>query len=526
MSYREIRVVEVREVLRQWLLGEGYRGIARRGLADRKTVRRYVEAAKGLGLRRADGVDRLDDELLSGVVSLVKGGRPGGAHGEAWAVCEKQREWLESKLGEKLRLTKVHELLERRVGPGVPYRTLHRFVQQELGFGGRRTTIRIDDCEPGTELQIDFGKMGTIVEPESGRRRAVHALIFTAVYSRHMFVWLTYRQTFEAIVQGCERAWQYFGGVFGVVIPDNMKAIVAKADPVSPKLTEGIIDYAQARGFIVDPTRIKDPTGKARVERAVPFVRESFFRGEDFRDLADANQRAEAWCRGRAGRRRHGTTQRRPLEVFEMEALDKLSPVPEAAYDIPRFLDVKVHRDQHINVGKALYSLPEDYVGKRVHVRADSSLVRIYYQRRLIKTHSRVPVGGRSTHDKDFPTDKLIYARRDVESLRKLAKRVGPSVELYASHILDGPAPWQKMRAVYRLLGLARRYGDQTVDDACSRALELDVIDVVRIERIVKQALEKKPAVAIKPRSTDNVIRLRFARPKSHFAVTDKEGPA
>ena len=525
MAYREIRVVEVREVLRQWLLGEGYRAMARRGLADRKTVRRYVEAARELGLRRENGVDQLDDQLLAGVVSLVKGGRPSGAHGEAWTICHREREWLQSKLGARLRLTKIHELLTRRVGPEVPYRTLHRFVQQELGFGGRRTTVRVDDCAPGAELQIDFGRMGTIVDPDSGRRRVVHALIFTAVYSRHMFVWLTYRQTFEAIVEGCEQAWQYFGGVFKVVIPDNMKAIVAKADPVSPKLTEGFFDYAQARGFIVDPTRIKDPTGKARVERSVPFVRESFFRGEEFRDLAEANQRAETWCRERAGRRLHGTTHRRPVEVFEMEARDKLLPSPKAPYDIPRFVDVKVHRDQHITVGRALYSIPENYVGEKVHVRSDSTLVRIYHQRQLIKTHPRMPVGGRSTDDKDFQADKMIYARRDVKSLRKLAEQIGSAVEQYASRLLDGPAPWQKMRAVYRLLGLARRYGDQVLNDACSRALELDVIDIVRIERIVKQALEKKPSLEHKRVFTDNVIQLRFARPKSHFALTDTEGP-
>ena len=114
----------------------------------------------------------------------------------------------------------------------------------------------------------------------------------------------------------------------------------------------------------------------------------------------------------------------------------------------------------------------------------------------------------------------LTFAGRYV-----IAEQVGSAVEQYASRILEGPAPWQKMRAVYRLLGLARRYGDQVVEDACSRALEYDVIDVVRIERIVKLALEKGPSVQPKRAPTDNVIQLRFARPKSHFAVTDKEGP-
>lgn len=526
MGYRELSVVEIREVLRQWILGDGYRRIADRGLVDRKTVRRYVEAARRLGLCRDQGIEGLSDELIGGVVSVICGGRPAGAHGEAWGLCVTHRKWLEQKVGERLRITKIHELFQRQVGPRVPYRTLCRFVRQELGVGIARTTVRIDDCAPGSEIQVDFGQMGHIVDSESGRRRVVHGLIFTAVYSRHMFVWLTYRQTSATVIEGCERAWVFFGGVFKVLIPDNLKAVVGKADPLAPKFIEGFLDYAQARGFVIDPARIRDPTGKARVERSVPYVRESFFRGESFRDLADANERAEIWCRCRAGMRIHGTTQRRPLEVFEAEAQAALLPVPEAPYDIPRFDDVTVQRDQHITIGKALYSVPEQYVGEQVHVRCDSSLVRIYFRRQLIKTHPTAPPGGRHTDDHDFPVEKQIYARRDVEALQKLADGVGPSTASYASQILEGPAPWQRMRAVYRLLGLARRYGAEAVEEACRRALELDVVDVTRIERMVKHGLDGIAAPEPRPPSASNIISLRFARPDSHFALTDKGGPS
>jgi transposase len=87
-------------------------------------------------------------------------------------------------------------------------------------------------------------------------------LIFTAVYSRHMFVWPTYRQTLADVIAGFEAAWVFFGGVFAVVIPDNMKAIVDKADAVAPKLNDAFREYAQARGFAVDPARIRSPQDK------------------------------------------------------------------------------------------------------------------------------------------------------------------------------------------------------------------------------------------------------------------------
>jgi hypothetical protein len=116
-------------------------------------------------------------------------------------------------------VVKIGTLLGRR-GVVVPYRTLHRFCVQCCGFGRGSQTVRVADGEPGAECQVDFGKMGLLYDPASGRRRTVHALIFTAVYSRHMFVWLSFSQTLEAVIAGCEAAWVFFGGVFGVLIPE------------------------------------------------------------------------------------------------------------------------------------------------------------------------------------------------------------------------------------------------------------------------------------------------------------------
>ena len=178
--------------------------------------------------------------------------------------------------------------------------------------------------------------MGYLTDPQSGRRRKVHALIITAVVSRHMFVWLTYSQTLTAVIAGCEAAWGFFGGVFKVLIPDNLKPVVTDADVVNPTLSKGWLDYAQHVGFGTDPARVRSPQDKPRVERVVQYVRGNFWAGERFVDLADAQARAEAWCAQRAGMRIHGTTAARPVEAFaELEA-SCLLPVPDP-YDVPVF---------------------------------------------------------------------------------------------------------------------------------------------------------------------------------------------
>jgi transposase len=356
MSYREVSVTEIREVLRLWVRGASLRSIAELASPDRKTVRRYVEAAQAAGLTREAGEAALTDELIGAVVEAVRPARPRG-HGAAWERCEAERDQIAGWLDDGLTVVKVHELLERR-GVKVPERTLHRFCSEELGYRKHNMTVRVDDGEPGQELQVDFGRMGFLVDPTTKARRVVHALVFTAVFSRHTFVWLTHCQTLEDVIAGCEAAWAFFGGVFAVLVPDNLAPVVAKADDVSPRFTDAFVEYAQSRGFVIDAARVRSPQDKPRVERAVQYARGSFFAGEEFIDLADAQRRAERWCLERAGMRIHGTTQLRPLEVFRALEAPLLLPAPAEPYDLPIYRSAKVHRDHHIEVARALYSVP------------------------------------------------------------------------------------------------------------------------------------------------------------------------
>ena len=161
-----------------------------------------------------------------------------------------------------LTVVKIGVLLERQ-GVAVPYRTLHRFCAERCGYGrAAATTVRVADGEPGVECQLDFGYLGLLADPVSGRQRKVHALIFTACYSRHMFVWLSFTQTLAAVIAGCEAAWAFFGGVFQVLVPDNASAIVADANAVNPRFTAGWLDYTQARGFVTDAARVRSPKDK------------------------------------------------------------------------------------------------------------------------------------------------------------------------------------------------------------------------------------------------------------------------
>jgi transposase len=518
MAFREVRVFEVREVLRLWLAGEGVRATERLVGFDRKTVRRYVDAAVRLGLVREGGDEQLTDVFIGLVVEAVRPHRTDG-HGEAWRVLMGNHDAIAAWVADDLTAVKIHELLARR-GVEVPCRTVQRYVADVCGrTWGRAATVRIVDGEPGDELQIDFGRMGLMFDPATGRNRVVHALVFTACFSRHCFVWLTHRQTTEAVIAGCEAAWAFFGGVFATLIPDNMSAVVDAADAIEPRLNQAFVEYAQARGFKVDPARVRSPQDKPRVERQVQFVRGSFFAGEDFIDLADAQRRAEQWCRQRAGLRVHGTTQLRPAEVFAAEEAPRLRSAPTAVYDVPVYATAKVHRDHHIEVARSLYSVPGALIGARVEVRADRSLVRIFHRGQLVKVHPRQEPGRRSTDPADLPSQKTVYAMRDLDRLRAMAAEHGPAIGAYATALLDIPLPWTKMRQVYALVGLAKKWGPVRVNTACASALEHEQVNVGLIGRMLERGTEEANATPATPAPPGTVIAGRFARDADHFAV-------
>jgi len=213
--------------------------------------------------------------------------------------------------------------------------------------------------------------------------------------------------------------------------------------------------------------------------------------------------------------RLHGTIQARPAEVFTVHEAGVLLPVPPV-YDVPILATVKVHRDYHFEVGRALYSAPGAYLGQRLQVRADSELVKGYHHGVLVVTHPRQAPGGRSTRREDLPAEKSIYAMRDLNRLIATAASHGKDIGIYAERILDAPLPWTKMRTVYRLLALVSRYGPEPVNTACGTALDLDVISVTKIASMLARATENTTPQL--PTGT-TTSAARFARDPAEYAT-------
>jgi hypothetical protein len=364
--------------------------------------------------------------------------------------------------------------------------------------------------------------MGYLPAGTSGKRRRFRAWILTAVRSRHRFVYPCFRETTESAIAACEAAWEFFGGIFRVLIPDNTKAVVQTYDPLKPVLNATFLEYAQSRGFEIDPTRRRSPKDKGRVERAVIPTRDDCFAGEQLQNLEDAHRRARYWCEHEYGMRRQTRTQRLPLEHFSAEEKPQLLPAPTEPYDVPAWSSPRVGRDQRAQVDYALYSLPLYFretklVGRIVRARADKSTVRFYLDGQLIKTSPRQPRGGDWTEACDYPDEKVAYATRDSAFLERQAQRHGDNVGRFAKVLLAGRLPWTRMRQVYALLGLCKRYGDERVEQACGVALDADMHDVRRLERMLQLG---RSSDAQEPSKKSKVIPLaRYLRSPDQYKL-------
>ena len=516
MAYEEVSRVEVTEIIRRCQAGATIRGLARASGLSRNTIKKYILAAKSVGLTN-NGPPPSEFQIVSLVQLNVAGRHPATIPTESvlspWA--DQIYRWLKD---EKLLLTRIQELLLGRQCM-VSYTSLRRFISRRGWDKNSGATVRMADTAPGEVAEMDFGRLGMLWDPESGRRRLVWALVIVLAYSRHCFVWPLFRQQLADVIEGMEACWAFFGGIPRYLVIDNFPAAVAGADPLNPRLTRGFLEYSQCRGFFADPARVRHPQDKPKVENGVGFVKERFFKGGSFHSLADLRLQARHWCLETAGQRVHGTTRRLPLVVFQEEEQAKLLPWDNQSYDVPDWKEVTVHPDHHISYRYALYSAPSTTCppGTKLEVRGDTKLVRLYHRGILAKVHPRQPRGGRSTDPEDYPAALTAYTLRSPNHMRRQLAELGEDVGAFGERLLGGPTPWSKLRQAQKVLRLAERYTPARLNAACHRALAVDLIDVRRLERILVEALEEEAT----PATTLAAIPPgRFVRPGAVFAIT------
>lgn len=463
-------MIDVVEICQHWHAGRPKSVIAASLGVDPKTVRKYVAPAEAAGL--SPGGEALSRAEWA---ALVAGWFPELSDAQARSLTFPAIDAHRERIGDMLATnttSTVWQRLRDEHGLAVSVSSFRRYVWSQFSdvVDESKVTVLRPEVDPGEEAQVDYGLLGSWLDPLAGRVRRVWAFVMVLACSRHMFVRPMIGLDQQAWVTAHVEAFAFFRGVPRRVVPDNLKTGVIKADLYDPKINRAYAEMAEHYGVLIDPARAAKPKDKARVERPMPYVRDSFWRGREWPSEQAMQLAAVDWSLNVAGRRPHRSLEgASPRSMFEAVEADALRPLPQHRFELASWSTPKVGPDCHVKVGKALYSVPWRLIGSRVDARSGERTVEFYVGTELVKTHPRSE-RGRQTDWGDYPPEKVAFFMRTPTWCRRRAGELGRHVEELVTVLLEGGA-LHHLRSAQGVIGLAEKHTSQRLDAACARAI-------------------------------------------------------
>lgn len=399
--------------------------------------------------------------------------------------ADRWREFILAKREQGLTAKRIHQDLVGELSvEGVSYDSVRRLLKR-LGTV-RPLPMRRMECEPGQETQVDFGKGAWVRTPE-GKRRKTHVLRVVLSHSRKAYSEAVYRQTAEDFLRVLENAFWHFGGVPRTVVVDNLKAAVLRPDWFDPDLNPKLQSFAAHYGTVILPTKPRTPRHKGKVERGVGYVQGNGLKAREFASLEAQNEHLARWEQSIADTRIHGTTKRHVGKMFREVERSALLPLPAERF--PFFHEAKriVSRDGHIEVAKAFYSVPPEYLGREVWARWDGHLVRVFNHRmEQISLHVRREPGKFSTLGEHIAPEKISGVERGAAWLLSKIKSIGDDAYAWAEAMLKHRGI-EGVRVLQGLLALASKHSGNDLNEACQIALSYGAFRLKTVRELLKR---------------------------------------
>jgi len=503
-----LKVAMIDTILSLHRRGWSQRRIASELDINRETVARYLKQARAApkpanappgsdSLETAPkpanaplGSDSLETAPKPGVPPLSSDSDLGGRiHGRP-SECEPWREIIQSKCDQGLSARRIYQDLTSEYAFEGSYYTIRRFVRrlepvQELPF--RRL-----ECEPGDEAQVDFGTGASVVGPED-KRRKTHVFRVVLSHSRKAYSEAVYRQTTDEFIRCIENAFRHFGGAPRRLVLDNLTAAVKKADWYDPELNPKVRSFGEYYGCVFWPTRPRTPRHKGKVEKGVDYVQNNGLKARRFTSLEEQNVFLRDWELTVADTRIHGTTRRQVGKHFAEVERAALVPLPLSPF--PSFHESRrtVHRDGHVEVDRAYYAAPPEYLAREVWVRWDGRLVRIFNDRmEQIAMHAKQEPGRFRTPMEFIASEKISGVERGAAwLLGRVTSRLGTKSTTWAQAMIQSRGV-EGVRVLQGLLSLAGRHPASAIEQACEIALGYGEYHLRTIRALLKRQAPKQ----------------------------------
>jgi len=448
-------------------LGWSRRRIARTLGINRETVARYLGLASSNPAIVPPGTEGSNPAIPPAGAGEAKPAIvPAGDSGRI-SQCEPYKGRIEEALEVGLSAQRIYQDLSlETVFPG-SYDAVKRYVRR-LRIKTPERFFRME-CLPGEEAQVDFGR-GAPVRTTEGRLQTTWFLRVVLSFSRKAYSEVVLRQTTEAFIRALENAFRYFGGVPETVVIDNLRAAVKQPDWYEPELNPKVREFARHYGTVILPTRPYTPEHKGKVEKSVGYVKGNALKGRIFDSLAAENRYLLAWEEQVADQRIHGTTRQQVGARFQQEKLS-LRPLPASIFPCFQEGRRRVHRDSFVEVEKAYYEVPEEYIQRDVWVRWDGRTVRIFNDRfEQVQVHACAAKGRFSYSPETTSRNRPCGVTRSAVWLVQKAIKIGPQCGAWADASLAQRGV-EAIRPLYGLLALARSHAAARLEQACSIAL-------------------------------------------------------
>ena len=400
------------------------------------------------------------------------------------SLCEAYQEFIEEKLDQGLSITRIHQDLKAAHDFAGSYHAVRRFV---LRLGQKRPLpFRRMECEPGEEAQIDFGTGAWVVD-ENGKRRRPWMFRIVLSHSRKAYSEAVWRQTTDNFIAAIENAFHDFGGVPKRLVIDNLKAAVKRADWYDPEVHPKLQSFALHYGTVFVPTRPYTPEHKGKVESAVKYAKNNGLKGHTFGSLAEQNEHLLHWEETVADTRIHGTTKKQVRRQFETVERAALLPLPRDRFAMFHEARRTVSRDGHLEVDHAYYSAPPEYVTRRVWVRWDARVVRVFNGRwEQIALHAKCEPGRFRTDAAHIPAEKVSAVERGTDALLRQIAAIGPHTKAWSESVIQSRGV-EGVRVLAGLKALAGKHRSADLERACETALTYGANRLKSIRNLLKR---------------------------------------
>jgi transposase len=486
----ELKMSLQQSIVTLWNHGWSFRRIAGELQIRRETVSKYIHREVD---PKAAKVPAGSETVPEPKPAKVPAGSPGaevvpevpaGLWTRGRSQCEPWRQFIEAGLRAGLSAQRLYQDLVGEHQYTGSYDAVKRFVRR-LQAAAAMPFCRIE-VEPGLEAQVDFGQGAWVLEGDKRRRPNLYRIVLS--HSRKGYSEAVWRQRTEDFIRCLENSFRYYGGVPKTLVIDNLRAAVKRADWFDPELNAKVAEFCQHYGTVILPTRPAMPHHKGKIESGVKYAQNNALKGRTFHSLVEQNQYLLEWESAVADTRIHGTTRQQVGKVFEEVERSKLLPLPASLFPVFEEAPRTVHQDGYIELHKAYYSVPPEYVGRPVWARWESRLVHVFNQRReVIAVHVRVEPGKFATDPHHLHSPYRRIVEHGLDYLLDRARWIGPQTGSWAEAMVQQRGPIS-VRVLHGLLSLAEKHPVRALEEAAQQALHHGAWHLRELRMLVEQA--------------------------------------